>query len=102
MASSMVAKTEKSIFFNIYKSHSIPVIKLSNFCRFSNEMMLFLRKNKSFFFMDNNLKYAVSCTFYGSIGSFYMVLGDAKPSENVMLLQVLLLYSSCCIHTKVK
>ena len=48
--------------------------------------------------MENNLKYANFGSFYGSIRSFSRVPRDAKLSEN----QILLLYSDCCIHTKVK
>ena len=32
--------------------------------------------------MENNLKYTNVRSFYGSIRSFSMVSGDAKPSEN--------------------
>ena len=55
MASNMVAK-EKIFFFKIYESHSIPVMIYSNFCRFCNEMRLFLRNEVS---MENKLNYAV-------------------------------------------
>ena len=82
----MVAKAENSTFFKIYKSHSIPVMISSNFCRCSNEMRLFLRKNRS---------------FYGKESKICKVLVIFK-GISVMLLQVLLLYSDCFIHTKVK
>ena len=46
--------------------------------------------------MEKNLKYANFWSFYGSIRSFSRVPGDANPSKNQVL------YSDCCIHTKVK
>ena len=54
--------------------------------------------------MENNLKYSNFRSFYGSIRSFSRVPRDAKLSENQVkcLYKVLLLYSGCCIHTKVK